>query len=554
MSASTCRTLHANWVPQSRPRIPFAYFSLGRTSSKVVSGTVAAAASVEVRPLVTMSASGRRRSGKVHRKGSSELFSRFQKPFRTSAASRADNIWILTRLNEGSHARQGQYLGVELLALLGQSTSESCRKTGHRMRKLRNGFLACLLLSIPTLAMAARNTWIASWATSPEWADPDPNLPLLNIERQTVRERVRLSIGGTRIIIRLSNEYGTTPLQIESTTVAAPIDPADVESGSIHTVTFSRREAVTIPAGAAVFSDPVAFPVKSGREISISLYFPNRVAAPTLHELALKRAVVSHQGDFTRADRIEAETTQNASISLTAVLVPSRRSQRLVVTFGDSITDGDGSTVDADRNWQSDLIRRLGMTPEGSKVAVVNAGIAGNRLLSDGFGAGAGFGAGFGLSALARFDRDALAMPGVTHIVLLEGINDIGFPGAKLGERYLADPTEIRTLEALFNAYRQLISRAHVLGIKIIGATISPFEGTDLPGYYSDSKEATRRALNQWIRSSGSFDGVIDFDAVLRDPNHPSRLLAGFASIDRLHPNDAGYQAMADAIDLSLFR
>jgi lysophospholipase L1-like esterase len=227
------------------------------------------------------------------------------------------------------------------------------------------------------------------------------------------------------------------------------------------------------------------------------------------------------------------------------------------VAFGDSVTDGDRSTVDADRNWPSDLIRRLGKTREDSNLAVVNAGIAGNRLLSDGFGVlngGLGFGAGFGVSALARFDRDALALPGVTHIVLLEGLNDIGFPGAKLNGRYLADPADVRTPEDLIDAYCQLISRAHAHGVKLIGATINPFEGVDLKGYYSESKEAVRQTVNKWIRTTSSFDGVIDFDAVLRDPEHPSRLLPRFASKDHLHPNDAGYQAMADAIDLALFK
>ena len=183
-------------------------------------------------------------------------------------------------------------------------------------------------------------------------------------------------------------------------------------------------------------------------------------------------------------------------------------------------------------------------------MAVVNAGIAGNRLLNDCFMVKLGC---FGVSALARFDRDALALPGVTHIVLFQGINDIGFPGAKLDGQYLADPAEARTAEDLIDAYRQLIARAHTRGVKLIGATISPFEGTDLPDYYSESKEAIRQAVNKWIRTSGSFDGVIDFDAVLRDPDHPTRLLPRFASRDSLHPNDLGYRVMADAIDLNLF-
>jgi lysophospholipase L1-like esterase len=419
------------------------------------------------------------------------------------------------------------------------------------MRELRNCSLVCFLLLIPQLAGAPRNAWIATWAASPQPTAPDPNEPLFNIEDQTVRERVRVSIGGAQICIRFSNEYGFAPLLVGSATVAAPNDTASVRPGSIQTVTFGGRNSVTIPAGAPVLSDPLAFPVTSGAEISISLYFPKRVATPTLHLLALKRAVVSQHGDHTRAEKIEGGAASESSILVSAVLVPAQPSQRLVVAFGDSVTDGDGSTVDADHNWPSDLIRRLGKTPEGSKLAVVNEGIVGNRLLSDCFIASVGC---FGVSALARFDRDALALPGVTHIVLLEGINDIGFPDAKLGGSYLAGPDDVRTPEDLIDAYRQLISRAHSHGVKLIGATISPFEGVDFPGYYSESKEAYRQTINKWIRTSGSFDGVIDFDAVLRDPDHPSRLWPRFSSKDHLHPNDAGYRAMADAIDLALFK
>jgi lysophospholipase L1-like esterase len=269
-----------------------------------------------------------------------------------------------------------------------------------------------------------------------------------------------------------------------------------------------------------------------------------------MHWLALKRAIVSQRGDYTRAEKIDGAESRS-SISLTAVLVPAQPTQHLVVPFGDSVTDGDGSTPDADRNWPSDLIRRVGTTAEASKLAIVNEGVAGNRLLKDCFMVKLGC---FARSALARFDRDVLALPGVTHIVLLEGINDLGFPGAKLGESYLADPKDAPKAEDLIAAYRELISRAHARGIKIIGATITPFEGVDLPGYYSESKEATRQSINKWIRTSGAFDGVIDFDAVVRDPDHPTRLLPRFASEDNLHPNDAGYQAMADAIDLTLFR
>jgi lysophospholipase L1-like esterase len=418
------------------------------------------------------------------------------------------------------------------------------------MHDARKFTFICCLLFVPQLAEAQGNTWIATWAASPQRVDADPDEPLLKIEDQTVRERVRVSIGGAQVRVRLSNEYGSTPLLIGSVTVAVANDPSSVKPGSIHTVTFGGRNSVTIAAGAPVVSDPVGFPVASGSEISISLYFPERVATPTLHALALKRAVVSQHGDQTGAEKIQSGTVSRSSISVTGVLVPGQPSQRLIVAFGDSVVDGDGSTVDADDNWPSDLVRRLPKTPEGGKLAVVNAGIAGNRLLSD----GSGITVGFGVSGVARFDRDALAQPGVTHVVLLEGLNDIGFPGAKLGEQYLADPADVRSADELIDAYRQLISRAHVHGVKLIGATIGPFEGVDFPGYYSESKEAIRQALNKWIRTSGSLDGVIDFDAILRDPDHPSRLLPKFAFKDHLHPNDEGYRAMADAIDLALFK
>ena len=405
----------------------------------------------------------------------------------------------------------------------------------------------CSLVFISRLGPAQREAWIATWTASPEPTDSDPNQPVLNLQNQTVRERVRISVGGSQVRIRLSNEYGSSPLHVGSVTVAVPNDLASVKSGSIHAVTFGGRDSITIPAGAPALSDPVALPVAHGAEMSISLYFPKRVTAPTWHALALKRAVIS-QGDDTYRGKIQGGTEAPNLILVSAVLVPSQPFQRVIVAFGDSIVDGDGSTVDGDRGWPSDLMRRLGKTPEDSQWAVVNEGIAGNRLLGDGPIAS------LGVSALARFDRDALSVPGVTHIVLLEGINDLGFPGAKLGKLSLADPADVRSAEDLIGAYRQLISRAHVRGVKVIGSTMTPCEGVDIPGYYSEAKEATRHAVNKWIRTSGAFDGVIDFDAVMRDPDHPSRLLPRLASEDHLHPNDAGYQAMADAIDLTVFQ
>ena len=415
------------------------------------------------------------------------------------------------------------------------------------MNTLRRCVLICSLLLVNPVAAAQLESWVATWAASPEPADTDPNQPILNLQDQTVRERVRISVGGSRVRICLTNEYGSSPILVGSVTVAVPKDPASVRSGSIRAVTFGGRNSITIPPGAPALSDPVALPVAYGAEISISLYFPKRVTTPTGHALALKRAVVSPQGDHTYDEKIQGGTEASQLVFVGAVLVPAQPSQHLVVAFGDSIVDGDGSTFDADRNWPNDLIRRLAKTPDSSKPAVVNEGIAGNRLLANGPIAT------LGVSALARFDRDALSLPGVTHIVLLEGINDLGFPGAKLDKLSLADAADALSTADLIGGYRQLAARAHVRGIKLIGSTLTPCEGVDISGYYSDAKEATRQAVNKWIRSSGVFDGVIDFDAVLRDPDHPSRLLPRFASEDHLHPNDAGYQAMADAINLALF-
>jgi lysophospholipase L1-like esterase len=410
--------------------------------------------------------------------------------------------------------------------------------------------LLCFFSVVPLQIEAQRNPWIATWATSPQPAAPDPDEPLLNLENQTVRERVRVSLGGEQIRIRLSNEQGPSPILVGSVTVAVPIDAASVKAGTIQSVTFGGHSATTIPPGAPALSDPVTFSIPQGEEISISIYFPMRVPSPTWHELALRRAVVSPHGDHTRAEKIQDGAVTDSSVLISAVLVPAQSSQHLVVAFGDSITDGDQATVDADRNWPSDLVRRLGKTPEGVRLAVVNEGIVANRLLSDCFLPSLGC---LSVNALARFDRDALAQPGVTHIVLLEGVNDIGFPGARLQDQSLADPSDIRTAEDVIDAYRQLISRGNARGVKVIGVTLTPFEGVVIPGYYSESKEAVRQTVNKWIRTSGAFDGVIDFDAVLRDPEHPSRLLPRFASKDRLHPNDAGYEAMAKAIDLGLF-
>jgi len=235
-------------------------------------------------------------------------------------------------------------------------------------------------------------------------------------------------------------------------------------------------------------------------------------------------------------------------VFLGAVLVPAQQNRRVIVAFGDSLVDGDGTTRGKDLDFSNDLYRRLETTKGATQFAVVNEGIAGSRLLND-----APLNS-FGVSALARFTRDAVAIPGVSDVIVVEGTNDIGFPGAKLGDLVLAPPENAPTTEDIVGGYQQLIARAHVHGLRIIGCTISPSEGVVVPGYHNDEKEKIRQAVNQWIRSSHAFDAVIDIDAIVRDPAHPSQLAPRFTSPDHLHPNDAGYQAIVDAIDLAIFR
>jgi lysophospholipase L1-like esterase len=411
---------------------------------------------------------------------------------------------------------------------------------------------ALLLTFFPQAVKALQQqppTWIATWTASMEAASPDPDEPLLNLNDQTVRERARITLGGDEIRLRFSNECGSAPVQVGKITIALADGAAGVVPNSMHTVTFNGKNSTVIPAGAPMLSDPIDLPVKSGTEISVSLYIPGKPAASvTWHSFVLKHAVISTQGDHSGDVVIQGGKQSDSLVFLSAVLVPAQNTRRAIVAFGDSLVDGDGTTHEKDLDFSHDLYRRLEKSPGALQFAVVNEGVAGNRLLNDGPDPS------LGVSGLARFTRDALAIPGVSDVVILEGTNDIGFPGARLGDLLLAPPDNAPTSDDIIGAYKQLIARAHVHGVRAIGCTIAPHEGVKVPGYHNDEKERIRQAVNQWIRTSHAFDAVIDLDAAVRDPDHPSQLSPKFRSPDYLHPNDAGYQAAVDAIDLTIFR
>ncbi len=342
------------------------------------------------------------------------------------------------------------------------------------------------------------------------------------------------SIGGRGVRIELSNTFGSTPLVIGEAHIALRGKESVIIPSSDRTVRFGGQPACWIPPGATEISDPVDLDVPAESDLAVSIYIPETAATDTMHAVGLHTTYISKEGNATAQASIPDATTTQAYYWLTNIDVAAAPNAAAVVTFGDSITDGATSTPDTDHSWPALLARRLAASG-GAHIAVLNEGISGNRLLRDGAG----------VNALARFDRDVLAQPGIKWMTILEGINDIGFtslPGAS--------PSDAVTSEELIGALKQLIDRAHEHGIKVLGGTLTPYEGAL---YYSEAGEQMREQVNQWIRSSGAFDAVVDFDAVTRDPEHPKRIRPDFNKSDHLHPNDVGYQAMADAIDLSFF-
>ena len=382
--------------------------------------------------------------------------------------------------------------------------------------------------------------WIGTWHASPQplWQSDFPfptNVPF-NLWNQTLRQVVRIGPGGKRFRVVLSNEYGDRPLHIGAAHIALSTEGTGIVAASDRVLRFDGRESVTIPAGAPMLSDPVEMEAPASAQLSISLYLPQPATPSTFHWEGLQSTWLT-DGDATAATDLEAATALPVRLFVSGVQVEADADARVVVVLGDSITDGAASTPGSDRRWPDFLARHLA----GEGIAVLNAGISGGRVLRDRMG----------VNALARFERDVLGQPQLCTVIMLMGINDISWHGTP----FAPDDAPVGADE-LIAGYRQLIARAHARGVRIIGATLTPFEGalpdTPITGYYSIEKEHVRQAVNQWIREAHEFDAIIDFDALLRDPRHPTRMLPAYDSGDHLHPGDTGYRAMAEAVDPAL--
>jgi lysophospholipase L1-like esterase len=402
-----------------------------------------------------------------------------------------------------------------------------------------------LALSIAAaLTAPAQTHWVVTWGASPapQLANAEQmRAAHLVSENQTLREIVHTSIGGDSLRIRLSNAYGTKTLDIASVHVAVRSAQSAIAAGSDRVVTFGGRTAVSIPANAYVLSDPVNLRAPMAGDLAISIFVPRASAGAGIHYAAQQTSYIA-SGNQTAAPSLTDASKITSWVFLSSVEVLNAESAGTLIAFGDSITDGSRSTIDANHRWPDVLAARL-LKVYGPRIGVLDAGIGGNRILHD-----PADNPRFGVNALARFDRDVLAQPNVKYLIILEGINDLGHPGQS------APASERVSAEDIIAGLRQMIERAHERGIKVFGATLTPFEGTTIPGYFTPEKEIKRKAINEWIRNGHAFDGVVDFDKAIRDPQHPDRMLAKYDGGDRLHPGDAGYQAMGDAIDLALFR
>lgn len=346
------------------------------------------------------------------------------------------------------------------------------------------------------------------------------------LSNTTLRQIVHVSLGGAQLRVRLSNAFGKQPLLITSIHVAMSLGGSEIKADSDKAVLFHGSPSVTIPSGALMVSDPVAFPLAALSNLAITMHVVTGAADITAHPGSREISYLA-SGDMVSAPQMTSAAQAVHWYFINGIDVSDSRPSASLVVLGDSITDGRGSTTDGNNRWPDDLARRLQAGKKTSNIGVLNEGIGGNRLLLDGLGP----------NALARLDRDVLAQTGVRWLMVLEGINDIG--------------TQADTADDMIAAYEQIIMRAHAHGLRVYGMTILPYEGA---AYFRPSGEAERRKVNAWIRSSGKFDAVVDMDAIMRDPRQPAHLAAAVDSGDHLHPSAAGYRKMADSIDLGLFK
>jgi lysophospholipase L1-like esterase len=389
-------------------------------------------------------------------------------------------------------------------------------------------------------AMPASN-WVGSWAASQQIPEPNNAVSLDSLNHATLRQIVHLSIGGPAIRVRVSNAFGTTPLRLISVHVARPLSPAAnrIDPTSDRALAFNEHPDVLIPMGADYISDPLNYPVAPLSDLTITMQIEAAPGQETGHPGSRATSYLA-AGLPTSAPEMQSAQTIDHWYFLSGVDVSASTNALSIVALGDSITDGHGATTNGNDRWTDVLASRLQHSPATNGIAVLNEGIGGNRLLADGLGP----------NALARFDRDVLVQTGVRYLIVLEGINDIG----TLTRTAQATEAQHKELaQRIIGAYQQMILRAHAHGIKVIGGTIMPFMGS---AFYhpNDANESDRQAVNAWIRATGHFDAVIDFDKIMADPAHPDHLRTDYDCGDHLHPSPAGYRAMANAIPLEFFQ
>jgi lysophospholipase L1-like esterase len=374
--------------------------------------------------------------------------------------------------------------------------------------------------------------WVGTWTTAPAPAEGSA------FSNQTLRMNARVSTGGDRRRVRLSNAYGSRPLLVGGAYVGLRAAGSGVAPGSNKKLSFGGADSATIAAGAFVVSDPVGLEVPPLTDIAISIYLPGDIPATfgITGRYARQTNYISPPGDFAASEVMPVGSITGEWFFVSGIDVLASRETGGIVALGDSLTDANISTLDAHCRWPDQLARRLHARRNGRPMAVMNEGLGGNRILHDIRGD----------SGLRRFDRDVIAQPGVSHVIVMLGTNDLRNRWAK--------PDEEVTADQMIAGLNQLALRAQTSGIKIFGGTLLPFENeTFLPGAWNPERERTRQAVNEWIREGGAFDAVVDFDRALRDPEHPTSMLPAYDCGDHLHPSDLGYNKMGDAIDLSLF-